>query len=82
MRRTALLLANKGHKVKIVETAHWRATKREVDKLLEDVKTTIGSDRSDSVALVFCMTDNAFYLARVRMGRYFLIAARLMGPTT
>jgi hypothetical protein len=68
MRRTALLLANKGHKVKIVETAHWRATKREVDKLLEDIKATIGSDRSDSVALVFCMTDNAYYLARAEDG--------------
>jgi hypothetical protein len=68
MRRTAEALANTGHKVKLVETGHWRATKREVDKLLIDVKMTIGSERSDGVALVFCMTDNAFYLARAEDG--------------
>jgi hypothetical protein len=31
MRRIALLLANKDCNVKIVETVHWRVTKREVD---------------------------------------------------
>jgi hypothetical protein len=65
MRRTALLLANK---VKIVLDGPLESHKMDVDKLLEDVKTTIGSDRSDSVALVFYMTDNAFYLARAEDG--------------
>jgi uncharacterized membrane protein YgcG len=69
MRRTAEVLADMGVEVKMVETAHWRATKKEVQQLLLDIKERIGSLKSDEVVIVMGMTDNAYYLARAEDGR-------------
>jgi ribosome-associated protein YbcJ (S4-like RNA binding protein) len=68
MRRTAEVLADMGIEVKMVETAHWRATKKEVQQLLQDIKERIGSLKSDEVVIVMGMTDNAYYLARAEDG--------------
>jgi hypothetical protein len=68
MRRTADALRELGIVVKVVETAHWRATKREVQLLLENIREAIGDAKSDEVVLVLGMTDNAYYLARAEDG--------------
>jgi hypothetical protein len=68
MRRTAEILTNMGIQVKMVETAHWRATKKEVQQLLQDIRTQIGDSKSDEVVIVMGMTDNAYYLARAEDG--------------
>jgi hypothetical protein len=68
MRRTAEALADVGIEVKLVETAHWRATKKEVQQLLQDIKEKIGDLKSNEVVVVMGMTDNAYYLARVEDG--------------
>jgi hypothetical protein len=68
MWRTADALRQLGMEVKLVETAHWRATKKEVQLLLDDIRKAIGELKSDEVVLVLGMTDNAYYLARAEDG--------------
>jgi hypothetical protein len=51
-----------------VETAHWRATTKEVQMLLEEIKKANGERKSDEVVLVLGMTDNAYFLARAEDG--------------
>jgi hypothetical protein len=51
-----------------VETAHWRATTKEVQLLLDEIKKAIGVRKSDEVVLVLGMTDNAYFLARAEDG--------------
>jgi hypothetical protein len=41
MRRTATYMESTGASVQVVETAHWRATSREVLKLLEEIKSAM-----------------------------------------
>jgi uncharacterized membrane protein YgcG len=50
----------------VVETAHWRATSREVQKLLEEIKSAMVDNTE--VAVVLGMTDNSFYVARTEDG--------------
>jgi uncharacterized membrane protein YgcG len=59
-------LESTGASVHVVETAHWRATSREVLKLLEEIKSAMVDNTE--VAVVLGMTDNSFYVARTEDG--------------
>jgi uncharacterized membrane protein YgcG len=53
--------------VQHVETAHWRATTREVGKLMDEIKEAVAGAKGDA-AVVLGMTDNSFYMARTEDG--------------
>jgi hypothetical protein len=67
MRCTGAYLEATGMAVLVLETAHWRATTREVRRLLEDIKAAVADTNSDA-AVVLSMTDNSFYMARTEDG--------------
>jgi uncharacterized circularly permuted ATP-grasp superfamily protein len=68
MRRMAEIMTNMGIQVKMVETAHWRATKKDVQQLLQDIRAQIGDCKSDEVVIAMGMTNNTYYLARAEDG--------------
>jgi hypothetical protein len=79
MRRMGNYLETSGMMVQHVETAHWRATTREVGKLMDEIKEAVAGANGDA-AVVLGMTDNTWQ--ELKMAVSSLTAVIWMGNIT